>query len=301
LGTEGAATVTADPPADSPFKWSAIPFSIPWRAPHVRRRRQLETHWYQCLAYPFLNWGLLSSLAVGLATGSFFLTLMIPELPRFSELSRREWLPYAVLLLGSLLALSFTYITVECALLTALAGEGPGLYWPSRSFLAMLKSSSRWLICFFAGPIVPLVFAGCFWLYGGDLTTLDRAIVAELIVLALGYWFLAVVCSAQSNRLRDANPARIAQLLCHLRYRSIAPVLVAPVLACVHGYAAFLVLAGRHQPIFVWLLLIGCWTSGLFSITFMFRLLGVWCHRAKRSLVVRSFTVPARVRGAATS
>ena len=295
FGAEAAATITADPPADSTLKPSRLP--LPWRTPRVRRPRHLETHWYQCLVYPLLNWGLLLVLAFALTLVSGGIAVLIPELPRFAEMAPKAWLPYAALLLIPLLLFAYVCGTVECALKSAVAGEGPGMYWPGRNVLAALKSGLRWLICFLAGPVVPLALAGYFWLYGGELTGVDRAIVAELIVLAFAYWLLAVMSSAESDRLRDANPVRIGQLLNRLRFRAVVPVLAAPALAGLHVLGILFALAEVHQHPRGWLLLEGCWLSGLFCATFLFRLLGVWCYYCRDG----NLTVPVRVRGAATS
>src|SRR6185437_14260155 len=172
---------------------------------------------------------------------------------------------------------------VECALRSALAGEGPGAYWPGWHIGNVLKSGLRWLFCFLAGPIVLVALAGYYWLYGGDLTRLDWLIVAELGTLAIAYWMLAIVATNESNRLRDANPLRVAQLIYRLRYRAIVPVLVVPALVFVHGLVALFALAELHRPtILGWPMLLAFWCSALFWATFLLRWLGVWCYRNPR-------------------
>ncbi len=277
LAGEPAATLTADlpsfnPPAVSLRKRTACD---PWP-------RQLETCWYECLAYPFFNGRLLLALALVLTLLSGAMILLIPQLPPFAEMSAGQWLTCSPLPLAFLLLLVCTCAIVECALKTALAGKGPGTYWPS-GFIAILKSNLRWLICFLAGPIVPLALAGYFWLYGGDLTGLDRAIVAELMGAAIAYWLLAVVCSTERDRLRDANPVRVAQLLRRLRGRAAVPLLLAPALAYLHGFVGFFALAELHQRSLGWPLLMGAWLSGLFCAAALFRMLGVWCYHNPRT------------------
>jgi hypothetical protein len=277
LDPEPAVPITTTLPPPAPSNIAAAP--LPWRVPRVRRRLHMEEHWYQCLLYPFLNRRLLLALALPLTLLSGGFVLSIPELPRFDEIvSMPQWPYFVPFLLVPLLFVVYTCATVECALTSALAGEGLGTYWPSRSIVAVLKSGLRWLLCFLAGPIVPLALAGYFWLYGGDLTALDWAIVVELIVLAAAYWLLAVVCSVERDRLRDANPVRVAQLVHRLRFRAVVPVLIAPVLMGAHAAVAFFALAELHQHASALLLLACCWGSGLFSIAALFRLLGVWCY-----------------------
>jgi hypothetical protein len=268
-------TTALPPPAPS----NITKASLPWRVPRVRRRLHMEDHWYQCLVYPFLNRRLLLVLALPLTVLSAGFILSIPELPRFAEIiSTSRWPYYAPFLIIPLLFFVFTCATVECALTSALAGQGLGTFWPSQSLVPVLKSGLRWLLCFLAGPSVLLALAGYYWLYGGDLTALDWVIVLELIVLAAAFWLLAVVSSVERDHLCDVNPVHIAQLLRRLRFRAVVPVLIAPALMCAHGAVFFFALAELHQLNSAFLLLACCWGSGLFCITFLFRLLGVWCY-----------------------
>lgn len=282
LADEPAATLTADLPS---FEPPAVSVKQPLS---VRLPRQLETDWLECLAYPFFNGRLLLTLACMLTFLSGAIVLLIPQLPPLTKASAEQWLTCSPLPLTFLLFLVIASAIVECALKTALAGKGPGSYWPS-GVLAVLKCILRWLICFLAGPIVLLSLAGYFWLYGGDLNALDCAIVAELLVLAIAYWLLAIVCSCERDRLRDANPVRVAQLLHRLRFRAIVPVLIAPALACAHGAVAVFALAELHQhPFAGWLLLGVCWSSGLFTLAALLRLLGVWCYHNPRTRSVKA-------------
>jgi hypothetical protein len=281
LAEEPPATLTADLPS---FEPPAISVKQP---SCVRLPRQLETDWLECLAYPFFNGKLLLMLAFVLTLLSGAMILLIPQLPPFAAMSADQWLTCSALLFTFFLFLVLACAIVECALKTALDGRGPGAYLPSGA-IAVLKCVLRWLICFLAGPLVLLALAGYFWLYGGDLTPLDCAIVAELLVLAIAYWLLAMVCSCEHDRLRDANPVRVTQLLHRLRLRAIVPVLIAPALACAHGAVSVFALAELHQhPFAGWLLLAVCWTSGLFMLAALLRLLGVWCYHSPRTRSVR--------------
>jgi hypothetical protein len=271
--TAATAALTADPPA---------PPSEPRRKPRVRRRRQLEQHWYQCLAYPFLNWSvllLLSAISTVWLSGVLF---AIPKMSGFSVMSLEHAFPWATGAFVFVLLVAYGYATVECALTSALAGEGPAPYWPGWTVPFPLKCSVRWLVCFFAGPIVPVGLAVYFCLYGGDLTAVDWGIVAELSVVAAGYWFLAIVSANERNRLRDANPLRVAMLVQRLHYRAVVPVLVAPAVAFAHALVIFFALDSLHEHVVAcWLLLTCCWGSVLFWSAFLFRLLGVWCYYTK--------------------
>jgi hypothetical protein len=254
-----------------------------------RRRRQLEQHWYQCLTYPFLNWKSLFCFSLILSIGMAGIVLTVQKFPPFSVSSMQNWFPWASSVLFVVLLVAFAYAKVECALTSALAGKGPACYWPGWSTADPLKSSIRWLACFFAGPIVPAGLAVYFWLYGGDLAALDWAIIAELSVVAVAYWFLAIVSANERNRLCDTNPLRIAQLLQRLKYRAVVPVLIAPAFVFAHALVVFFALTSLHlSPAFGWLVLMVCWGSVLFWSAFLFRLLGVWCYYAKPTEPIKS-------------
>jgi hypothetical protein len=170
---------------------------------------------------------------------------------------------------------------MECALISALAGEGPASCWPGWNILVPIKSALRCLVCFLAGPIVLVALAGYYWLYGGDLKALDGVILTELGIFAVAYWFLAIVSANERGALGDASPLRVAQLVHRLRHRALVPVLIAPALAIPHALLGLFALALLHQQVFIgWLLLAISWCSGLFWAAFLFRLLGVWCYRA---------------------
>jgi hypothetical protein len=248
-----------------------------------RRCRQLEQHWYQCLVYPLLSWKVLFGFGWILSIGMGGVVLTIQNFPNFST-APHNWLrdPWICSAVFVLLIAVYAYSTVECALTSALAGKGPASYLPSWSAADPLKSGVRWLFCFFAGPIVPAGLAVYFWIYGGDLTALDWALVTELGVFAAAYWFLNLVSTNERSRLRDANPVRVAQLIERLKYRAVVPALIAPALAFVHTLLGFFALASLHQHMFAgWLLLAGCLCSALFWSAFLFRLLGVWCYYAR--------------------
>jgi|SRR5579875_792743 hypothetical protein len=258
------------------------PDDEPSPTPKVRRRRQLEQHWYQCLAYPLLSRNVLVCFALILSVGMGGIVLTIQNFPSFSPTTLSNWFPWVSSLVFVVMIAAYAYSTVECALTSALEGKGAASYLPSWSAADPLKSGMRWLFCFFAGPIVPVGLVVYFWLYGGDLTAIDWAIMTELGIVAAGYWFLVVICANLRNRLRDANPRCVVQLVQHLKYRAIVPILIAPTLALAHVLFGLFTLSLLHEHMFAgWLLLTGCLCSALFWSAFLFRLLGVWCYYTK--------------------
>jgi hypothetical protein len=281
ITNEPKALATGSPSLTLPARSPSSKDETRSRKPRERRRRQLEQHWYQCLAYPLLNWIAILILSLILSLWMTGLVLAIPKLPRLSEMSLQDGFPWIASVLGLILMAAYAYATVECALTSALGGDGPGSYGPSWNPTLSFKSGLRWLICFFAGPIFLIAVAVYYWFYGGDLEVLDWAILAELGVAAAAYWLLAIVSANERNRLRDANPLRVAQLVHRLKHRALVPILIAPALLVAHVLLALLAVATLHQNVFEgWLLLAFCWCSGLLWSAFLFRLLGVWCYRS---------------------
>ncbi len=264
-----------------PTRSEAILDKLHRPAPKVRRRRHLEQRWSQCLTYPILNWKVFFCFAFVLSVFTASLILSFQKLPPFSEATREDWVVWLIAagILGVIA--TYAYATVECALASALAGQGPAPCWPSLRAAFPLKSALRCLVCFLAGPVLLVALAAYYWLYGGDLEALDGLILTELGVFTVAYWFLSVVSTNERNRLRDANPMRVAQLVQRLSYRAVVPVLIAPALVIPHVLGGLFALNILHQQFFSgWLLLTVCWWSGIFWAAFLFRLLGVWCYRA---------------------
>jgi hypothetical protein len=254
----------------------------------LRRVRHLEAHWYQCASYPFSFLRTLLALMWALTLLSAGIVLLIPEMHRLAAMAPEQWLVYAPCLLVPVGLICYACGSVECALTSALAGQGRGAYYSIRQIGLILRSGFRWLFCFLAGPVVLLVLAFYYWLNAGDFTNLDWLVMGELGVLGFAYWLLAVVAITESNRYRDANPVAVLRLIDRLGYRAAVPVLLAPVVLMAHLYAGFSALMQLHRHALAGLLLLACcWGSVLFFTTFLFRLLGVWCYRTPTPLPQR--------------
>jgi hypothetical protein len=266
-------------------------------ARRLRRIRHLEAHWYQCASYPFFCMRSLLALTLALTLLSGCIVLLIPELPRLAALAREQWLLYALCFLGPVVVVAYACGSVECALTTALAGQGCGAYYSVRQIGLALKSGFRWLLCFLAGPVVLIVLAAYYWLNAGDLTGLDWLILGELGMLAFAYWLLSVVAITESNRFRDANPVAVLRLIDRLGFRAAVPVLLAPAVLLADLYAGFAALMQFHRHTSIgFFLLACCWGSALFFVTFLFRLLGVWCYRSPASTPKREAFADVKAR-----
>jgi hypothetical protein len=256
------------------------------RTPHLTpRKRQMEERWYQCLFYPFRAWFLVFGLAIVLTVLTGCLALLIPHfLAQETTLGMR-------LLLGApavfivLMILGYVCAFLDCVLASATAGEVGLLRWPGRNLGLALKSCVTWLVCFLAGPILLLGGGIRYWIYCGDPVFLDWWILSEVAVLAIIYWLLALLAVSQKDRLLDANPLRVVQLVQRVGHRVVAVALGAAVLILGHGLLFLNALELLHnEPGVGWFLLLTCFVNGLFLATFLFRLLGVWCHSSRKKV-----------------
>jgi hypothetical protein len=170
---------------------------------------------------------------------------------------------------------------LQCVLISSAAGEAWEVPWPGRDMALVLKATALWLGCFLAGPVVPAIGAFFYWLHGGELGALDWIILAELVIVALAYWFLLIVAVSRRQWLLDANPLRVAGLLetVGLRVLFAAGFVAAAVLAL--GLGIVLSLERFHVNMAGGLVcLFLCWLGVLIGTTFVFRVVGLWCHRS---------------------
>jgi hypothetical protein len=250
----------------------AVRLAIP-RERRLRRAWRIETRWYHCLLYPLRAWPLVLGLAVVL-TGLTGVTVL--ALPDMVDLPLAQ-----VFLMIPLLVLGYACGFLDCVLASATAGEVRHVHWPGGNVSLALKSCGTWLACFLAGPVVPAGAGFWYWLHCGDPEALDWLILAELVAVTVGYWLLALLAVSQKGRLRDANPASVADLAFRLGYRAPAATLLATGLVIGHGLPALAAVEEiQHGGGAGWLVLGGCWASGLFWATFLLRLLAVWGHAA---------------------
>jgi hypothetical protein len=246
------------------------------RRPRHRRWR-METHWYQSLMVPLRSWGCEIVLAVFLGIATAFLTT------RWLELFEEQF--FSVLLLSGLIGFMPGLLT--CAFLqgilgSAVAGAPPDVRFPASDVRGVM-STLRWLACLVAGPVPLLLGAVYYWIWCGDLDLIDWFILAELSFAAVGYGMFVLLAVTRSERLRDANPVRVAELLRGLGIRGAAFAVAAWLLVLVHGRLMLAVIQDvlqREGTAFSgWELLTLLWFSALFCATFLLRLLGRFSYR----------------------
>jgi hypothetical protein len=246
---------------------------------HLRRVRALEKHWYECLMFPLYAWPLLLPLTLALTALTGIAVLAWPEL---GDLSATPWWIWLVLWTAPFLTFGYVCAFLQCVLASAAAGETGYVRYPGSDVGLIARSLFNWLVCFLAGPILFAAAAFWFWLYAGDLTFIDWLIVIELALAGTAHWFLALVALHQTDRLRDVNPLRVADLIRRLGYSAVFATLAAAAVILALGYLILFALTELHQePAVGFPILAAGWLVTLFWLAFLFRLLGLWCFRSR--------------------
>ncbi len=246
-----------------------------------RQRRALETHWYQCLVFPLVEWRLWLAPALLLPVPFFVAALLLPRAAAFLEAgSAAAFAVGAWSLLGSL-AVGIPCDLLRRALSDAAGGGNAGLERRRLFLLEILKTAAIWLVCFLAGPIIPALGVLFFAMEAGDLRWFDWTFVGHLFVLAVGS-FLMVMGSVAERGWRGLNPITVIDLTHRLNYRAAILALVGSILVAAHGVLAVLGMEQLHaEPVVGGLILAVFGPSAMFSGGFLFRLLGLWCFRTR--------------------
>jgi hypothetical protein len=256
------------------------------RASGRQRHRPMETRWYQYLLYPFHDWRLWVGPALLLTVLSIAVLLLTPRLlPRLlgeepiDPAARWALRLYAVL---GLFVVGFPCNFLGCVLRSAARGDGSAERWAGHTFAAAWTAFAVWPGCFLAGPVVPAALALAYWMQCGDPGPVDWLILIELLVLTVGYALLVLAAVSESGRLRDVNPLHVIDLAHRLGFRAAVVAVLGSVLVLAHGACGVVAAAELHRnaPVGA-LLLAACSFSGMICATFLFRLLGVWCHRSR--------------------
>lgn len=243
----------------------------------------LETHWYQCVWYPFRAWPLVLVLAWALAVLTAVGALAVPRILAEIQFDAVSVSVGLVCLIGPLAGVGYACGFLDCVLASAAAGEARFIRWPGGNLLLVFRSLAAWTLAFLSAP-APLAAIGFYyWLYCGDVQLVDAIILVELGLVGAGYWILAVLAVTQTERLRDANPWRVAELAERLGWRALVAAVMAGVLFLSHGLLAFWTAGVLHdKPGLGLVLAAGCWLSGMYWATFVFRVVGVWWYYRSR-------------------
>jgi hypothetical protein len=294
--TAGASALSSDPPPrpvhepaqalGSELDPAKLPLSlqttgIRLRAPlrlKSRRRWQawpLETRWHQSLFYPLLAFPLVLGLALLFTILSGVAVLAWPNIVELPEKEPYFWWVPCVFL--PMLVIGYACGFLRCVLASALAGEAGEIRWPGFNVPLILKSSLIAAICFLEGPVILTAIAYFFWLEGGDPSLIDWAILWELLVAAVAHFTALFLAVCLRNRVRDANPVRLVELIIELGWRGRIIILGGALLLVADGLLILDAL-GTLQPSSGWLPLFGWWSAGFYLLTLFSRWLGLYCH-----------------------
>lgn len=169
-----------------------------------------------------------------------------------------------------------------CVLVSEISGHKTDRTWIDFNVKQAFTGFACFALTFLAGPIAPAALAVWFWLHSGDMKVIDWLIVAQLGIVAAGYWLLALVEISMSRWPRLPNPNRVAELALQLGWRTFAAIGTATALAGIHAWVLYwallhlLVEPGRAIPA-----LLGWGVSVLVTGSLFMRLVGCWCRAVK--------------------
>jgi hypothetical protein len=270
---------TFDTPLDQHLVQQVLALRRP-RKPLDGREGRLETHWYQCLLFPFRAWPLVFGLATAFALCTAVFAVVMSRADGSATMPGWAFWLHGLWAVIPLLVLSYLFGFLDCVMASGIAGEYRHVRWPGRKIGLALKSCVIWFLCFLAGPIIPFALALIFWLRAGEMEVVDWLILAELVIVAVSYWILVVLTVNAKDGLASVNPMRVADQINRLGWRSLGVAVGGAFLLLVHGLVAVAAIADlQRDQGWGWFLLVLCCMSGTYWTTFLFRLLGVWCHR----------------------
>jgi len=235
----------------------------------------LETRWHQSLFYPLLAFPLVLGLALLFTIMSGVAVLNWPSIVELPE--KEPYLWWVPCIFFPLLVIGYACGFYRCVLASALAGEAGEIRWPGYDVLLVMKSTLLSALCFLEGPALLAGIAYLFWLEGGDAAVADWAILWELLIVAVAHFVVLFLAVCLNNRLRDANPVRLVELIIQLGWRGRAIVLAGSI-ALVGAGMLMLDSLGSLQPTSGWLPLFGWWAGGFYFLTLYFRWLGLYCR-----------------------
>jgi hypothetical protein len=247
----------------------------------LKRRRQtttgwrLETRWFQCYEYPMRAFPVVLVLGILWAFVALWFLLLLPE-----TWTPLDWLGELPLVPLAFPLLGYSTAFLELTLRAGHAGRAGQVVRPPPALAAAVRGGTRAVVCFLAGPVVPVAVALYFWLHSGEWTWVDTAIVWELGFAAAAYWSLLLMAVARSDSLRDANPAAVARLLRYVGWRGVLAAGLLGAVVVGHGHLALVAVEEMQMGVHGWFLLLGSFVSLHFWAVLLLRWLGVSRYRA---------------------
>jgi hypothetical protein len=241
-----------------------------------------KQHWYSSLLFPFgqlpvfIRLGLLQAV---LTTAALIFWL---SMERDNPAREQLILCLAACLGGVFFVMGHTFHYFNAILEMASHGQTkhePGI---GCTALGALVSCGHWLSCFVAGPALLFAAAGGYWLYCGDLTTVDWSILVELCFAGMAWWLIALLLTNIDETLRVASPVQVVRTAFTMPGECAALTVFAAAILLAHFFAAAYAIGQLHvTPLVAFFLLWACWSSGFYLTAFTFRRLGLTYYYAQ--------------------
>jgi hypothetical protein len=249
------------------------------RAARSRRRWQLDTHWIDSLGYPGRALGLVAGLGAAQALVIALFARLLPAFRNGEVAPAERGMPF-LLAGGAALLAAYTVGFLDCVLTASVAGEYRELRKPGYDL--GLRSAVVWLACFLAGPVLPAAAAVWYFLSCGDLTALDKIILAELGIVAVGYWVLALLAVEEAGGLVGVSPSRVVALVGRLGFHAAPPLVLLPGLAFLLVWFTLNAAAEVHRSFLGGLVLLTpAWGGAIYLTAFLLRVLALQCFRTR--------------------
>jgi hypothetical protein len=260
-----------------------VPTTDPYRVLSTRYlRKRGPVRLGECLAYPFTD-----GPGIGLL---FFLppALWLLSLPVFDVIAvlqpftKADWklgllfLPvFMPLLFSFTMTLGYVLLFLGEMLVASAMGEMDHPRWPEWHPNAIAEGIGRWLWAslFGAGLVALPIAAYC--VRCGDIDLFDRLVIAELVMLGVGYAQMALAAALLHDHILAANPVTVVSAIARVGWKYVPSCVVSGlVLLMIFGAASELLtrdVSFRLAAAALWLF----WVVTLYASMVVMRLLGL--------------------------
>jgi hypothetical protein len=270
---------------------SSIPVGFDAEGRPIRvRRRKRDYSVVDTVLYPLADG---SGVAMLLFLPPFLAVMTLPVIDLFRLVSDKNALaplvlllmPVALPLIASFALLAgFVMLFYGRVLAASAFGEDDHPRWPSWDTHEIAEGLGRWVWAALMGFAVGGFPAVAYWIYCGEVDTMDRIIFLDLAGIGVAYALMALAASMLHENILAANPPAVVVAI-----RRVGWDYVGPCLLCLFGIGSTIgawwaVLF--HAPsvevgaIGLW----GCWVWMLYQGMVIFRVLGLTYHKHTDSL-----------------
>ncbi len=263
-------------------KISSIPVGFDSEGRPIRRRRRRKPPTLgECLLYPILD-----GPAVGLmvAFPPFLTVLGIPVLDFAVHFTEKDALnPINLLLIPFTLPLVFFFsfllgwffLFLGRVLAASALGEEDHPRWPNWDNHEISEGLGRWIWAGIWGLGLGGFPAAIYWINCGDVDFVDWLIFIDLAILGACYAQLALVAALLHESILAANPFSVVAGIGRIGWDYVAPSVTTLTILALNLGAWYSVLKLSPSMGIGLLGSWACWTFSMYSLTAIFRVLGV--------------------------